>query len=120
MGKGKATYLAVLGDPTETSIYLADFEPEQAFYYLSVFRFEILVYQARKFRLAMQISTIMWGNGLPGFLKLIPFLCQQFTHIGQGNLPILHRNPVNGEWLVMEKQAESTLLNSKKEVPLYP
>ena len=120
MAKGQTAYVDTLRDPTKASQYLTDFEPEHAFYYLGLFWFDTLVYQARKFRLAMQISTVIWGNGLPGFLELVPFISRQFTDIGEENLPILHRNPVNGEWLVMEKQLESVLTDTVTSVPSPP
>ncbi|GAB3713155.1 hypothetical protein GCM10027592_52160 [Spirosoma flavus] len=119
LGKGPDAYSAVLENPTKASLHLSDFEPEQAFYYLSMFWFDTLVYQARKFRLAMQISTLTWGNGLPGFLELIPFISQQFTEIGEENLPILNRNPVNGEWLVREKQGDSSAVASETRAHSY-
>ncbi len=62
----------------------------------------------------MQISTIQWGNGLPGFLELIPFLNEQFLDASQENLPILHWNSKNGEWVVIEQQVETTLADSEK------
>ncbi|GAB3504675.1 hypothetical protein GCM10027341_35350 [Spirosoma knui] len=111
IGKGPATYASVLADSTLAIQHMADFSVEQSFYYLGMFRFDTLVYQARKFRLAMQISTVIWGNGLPGFLELIPFVSQQFTEIGEENLPFLHRNPANGEWLVSETQTSSELVD---------
>ena len=109
IAKGRTIYTAVLQNPAEAAAHLTDFRPEQSFYYLGLFWFDTLVYQARKFRLSMQISVLQSGNGLPGFLELVPFVSQQFTDIGYENLPTMRRNPVNGEWLIAEKEPADAL-----------
>jgi len=106
IGQGQAVYSDVFNSPAKAAHYLAQFEPERSFYYLGIFWFDTLVFQARKFRLFLKISVHQSGNGLPGFLDLIPFMSQQFTDIGEENLPELERNPKNGDWLIREKQPE--------------
>lgn len=108
IGQGQGVYTDVFNNPVKAAQYLESFEPERSFYYLGLFWFDTLVFQARKFRLFLKISVAQSGNGLPGFLELIPFMSQQFTDIGEENLPELQRNPKNGDWLITEKQSERT------------
>lgn len=109
IAKGQSVYEAVWQNPAEAVAHGVDFQPESGFYYLGLFWFDTLVYQARKFRLAMQISVVQSGNGLPGFLELVPFISRHFQAIGYENLPLMQRNPVNGEWVVAEKESETAL-----------
>ncbi len=116
IGKGPAAYEAVLRNPAEAIQHLADFDPERNFYYLGLFWFDTLVFQARKFRLSMEISTVKIIDGLPGFQELIPFVSRQFTDIGRENLPLMRQNPANGEWSILEKYPENRPPDELKSV----
>lgn len=114
ISKGPAAYEAVLQNPAHAIRHLADFEPERSFYYLGLFWFDTLVFQARKFRLTMQISSVKPIKGLPGFQEMIPFISRQFTTIGCENLPQMRRNPANGEWVIQENQPHPVVSGNVK------
>mgnify|MGYP001627412191 CR=1 FL=1 len=102
IGKGKNAYESILKNPSAINAYLEDFKMETAFYSYAVFWFETLVYQARKIRLTQKISDIQIDMTLPGFIRLVPFLSEQFKNFGDEFLPEMQKNKKTGEWTIIE------------------
>ncbi|MEZ0542400.1 lipase maturation factor family protein [Fibrella arboris] len=102
IGKGSSAYTAVWLHPAGAMTHATDFNAEESFYYLGLFWFDTLVFQARKLRLAIQISEVKALDGLPGFLTMIPFVSQQFYDPADEQLPTMSRHPATGQWAIVE------------------
>jgi hypothetical protein len=113
IAKGERTYVEVLKDPTRVHHHLQDFTLDQGLFYLGIFWFDTLAYQARKFRVVLQLMPVDFNPSLPGFSRLVPYLSQYFEGIGKEELPTLRRLS-NGEWEVTDFDANDDELTMKK------
>ncbi|GAB3166940.1 lipase maturation factor family protein [Telluribacter humicola] len=102
VGKGRETYEQVLLHPEVALDHLADFTPQDGFYFNAIFRFDTQVFHARKLRWLRQVQPDYTEEVIPGFVRLIPFLSEQFRGMGEENWPRMHRQPDNGEWVIEE------------------
>lgn len=104
IAQGPDVYLHVLEKPADVQRFIADFDGKQSFRYLSLFWFDTVVFMLRKFRITLPMARHQSGNGLPGFLELVPFLSQQFVDETDENLPLMRQDPATGRWSVSEKE----------------
>jgi hypothetical protein len=102
IAKGEAAYIAVLKDPTLVYQHLEDFSLDQGLFYLGIFWYDTLAYQARKFRVVLQLMSLDLNPTLPGFCRLIPYLGCYFEGVEKEEIPILQRQP-NGKWQVIDR-----------------
>ncbi|MGB7441856.1 MAG: lipase maturation factor family protein [Coleofasciculaceae cyanobacterium] len=100
IGQGRDAYEATLRNPAIAAAQAEIMTNETGLFYLGLFRYETMVFHARKFRLLQRISTIESVEGLPGFWQLIPFLSQQFESEDE-SLPTFIQS-ADGEWRVVE------------------
>jgi Lipase maturation factor len=103
IGKGRAAYEFALQKPQEAQLFMADFNLEKGFYFYGIFWCETLVFQARKFRWGRKVGSTKADDTLPGFVQLIDFVSEQFSHIGEENWPSMHRSQIDGEWVIQEQ-----------------
>jgi hypothetical protein len=101
IAKGEDAYVQVLKDPTKVHHHLKDFTLDKGLFYLGIFWFDTLTYQARKFRVASQLAPIDFNPTLPGYARLIPYLSQYFEGL-EREQPLNLRRLTNGEWEIIE------------------
>lgn len=102
IGQGQTAYEHMLNNPADAAQLAGQMTLESGLLYTGIFRYELLVYHARKARLVQRITPTDYAPGLPGFLALIPFLTQQFEVEGEEDLPSFARTIADGVWYVVE------------------
>jgi hypothetical protein len=102
IAEGRETYEAVFHDPARAASLVPAMTAQTGLFLTAMFWYDKLVYQARKFRMLRRYFALDHRPGLPGFVKLIPFLAQQFEVPGEEHYPNFVRRISDGEWILIE------------------
>jgi hypothetical protein len=92
----------VLYEPSVTASFASALTAESGLFLTAIFWYEKLAFHARKFRMLRRYYALDYLPGLSGFLKLIPFLADQFEMPGTECYPTLVRRVRDGEWRLLD------------------
>jgi hypothetical protein len=101
IAQGKEIYESVFHDPSLAVTHVPVLTPESGLFLSAIFWREKLAYHARKFRMLRRCYALDYLPGLPGFMKLIPFLAEHFELPGTECYPTFVRRVSDGEWQVL-------------------